>query len=110
MKKILINLIFILGLSASAMAQGGKAYGIFAPDDAYIDSSGFPYYGSENEWSRRMFTEERGNTQYKRRGQRQMLAIIEGQPEESIKYCKMCRPMSLKRTTCNIWFSWENCV
>ncbi len=69
-------------------AQGGKEYGIFAPKDAYPPGSIYPYYGSENEWSRRMFTEKRADVQYKRRGQRQMLAIIEGKPSQAIEYCR----------------------
>ena len=88
MRKLSAVLLACLVITPALFGQGGKAYGIFAPEDAYIDSSGFPYYGSENEWSRRMFTEERGNTQYKRRGQRQMLAVIEGRPDSAIAYCK----------------------
>jgi len=70
------------------LAQGGKDYGQFAPADAWNEDSTLAYYGSENEWTRRMFTEERGHTQYKRRGQRQMLAIQEGHPELAVEYCK----------------------
>ncbi len=88
MRKLTSAFIAFILIIPPLFGQGGKVYGIFAPEDAYIDSSGFPYYGSENEWSRRMFTEERGNTQYKRRGQRQMLAIVEGQPDSAIAYCK----------------------
>ena len=71
-------------------AQGGKDYGQFAPADAYIDSSGFAYYGAENEWTRRMFSEQATGRFYKRRGQRQMIEIIEGRVEAAIRLAE-CR-------------------
>jgi alkaline phosphatase D len=86
MLSVLIVILFAL-IPHILCAQGGKDYGQFAPADAYLYDSVFAYYGSENEWSRRMFTEERGNTQYKRRGQRQMLAIQEGDADLAVEYC-----------------------
>lgn len=49
-----------------------------APDDAFVDGSSYAYYGAENQWSRRMFSERAADRQPKRRGQRQMLAILDG--------------------------------
>ncbi len=63
---------------------GGLNYGEFGPPDAYENGSEHPYYGSENEWSRRMFEERAANLYYKRRGQRQMLEIIDGKPEAAV--------------------------
>ncbi|MEO1245710.1 MAG: alkaline phosphatase D family protein [Pseudomonadota bacterium] len=64
---------------------GGENYGEFGPPDAYEDGSVHPFYGSENEWSRRMFSERAADLYYKRRGQRQMLEIIDGDPEAAIE-------------------------
>lgn len=82
--------VFFLTLIIPTMlfAQGGKNYGEFAPPDAYIDSSGHAFYGSENEWSRRMFSERAADRFYKRRGQRQLLAILDGRPGEAVKLCQ----------------------
>jgi|TARA_B100000315_G_scaffold260907_1_gene327159 alkaline phosphatase D len=80
--------IIVLLIGTSLFAQGGKDYGQFAPDDAYIDSSGFAYYGAENEWTRRMFSEKATGRFYKRRGQRQMIEIIEGRIDEAIGLAK----------------------
>lgn len=63
---------------------GGLNYGEFGPPDAYEGGSRHPFYGSENEWSRRMFEERAADLYYKRRGQRQMLEIIDGNPESAL--------------------------
>jgi alkaline phosphatase D len=63
---------------------GGLNYGEFGPPDAYENGSMHPYYGSENQWSRRMFEERAANLYYKRRGQRQLLDIIDGSPESAV--------------------------
>jgi alkaline phosphatase D len=60
--------------------------GEFAPDDAYLEGETHPYYGSENAWNRRFFYDQI-DFEYKRRGQRQMLDIVEGRPREAISYC-----------------------
>ena len=85
---IKICFLFLMIVPCLLLAQGGKDYGQFAPADAWNEDSTLAYYGSENEWTRRMFTEIRGHTQYKRRGQRQMLAIQEGRPDLAVEYCK----------------------
>ena len=64
---------------------GGENFGEFGPPDAYEGDSAHPYYGSENEWSRRMFDERSANLYYKRRGQRQLLEILDGNPERAIE-------------------------
>ena len=64
---------------------GGTNYGEFGPPDAYEAGSVHPFYGSENEWSRRMFSERAADLYYKRRGQRQMLEIIDGDAERAIE-------------------------
>ncbi len=74
-------------LSAQWVTRGGKNYGIFAPQEAWLKGDSLPYFGSENEWSRRMFEEAPADRFYKRRGQRQILAILDGKPELAVRYC-----------------------
>lgn len=63
-------------------------YGQFAPDDAFEEDSNFAYYGSENEWNRRMFSDNATSKFYKRQGQRQMLEILDGNFDSAISICK----------------------
>lgn len=63
-------------------------YGQFAPDDAFETDSGYAYYGSENEWNRRMFSENATSKYYKRQGQRQLLEILDGDIDNAIRICK----------------------
>ena len=63
---------------------GGENYGEFGPPDAYERGSTHPFYGSENEWSRRMFDARSANLYYKRRGQRALLEILDGQPRQAL--------------------------
>ena len=72
---IIISLLFLTGCVRDKKHKG------YAPDDAYINGSEYPYYGSENPWDRRFFTEHIQD-KYKRRGQRQMLDMVEGKPEK----------------------------
>jgi len=65
---------------------GKETLGEFAPPDAYEEGSKHPFYGSENEWNRRFFYEHNKRF-YKRRGQRQMLDIVEGKYQEAADYC-----------------------
>ena len=56
-------------------------------EDAYIDGSKHAYYGkNQGGWTelRRQFD----SRQYGRQGQRQMLDILDGRPEEAIKKCE----------------------
>jgi len=64
---------------------GGENFGEFGPPDAYEGDSPHPFYGSENEWSRRMFDERSADLYYKRRGQRQLLEILDGNPARAIE-------------------------
>ena len=73
---------FLILLSTTQGQTDGK-YGQFAPPDAFEDDSGLAYYGSENEWDRRQFSQKKADAGYKRRGQRQLLAILNGQEEEA---------------------------
>lgn len=62
-------------------------YGQFAPPDAWEEDPNFAYYGSENEWTRRMFGDNAISKFYKRQGQRQLLEILDGNLDEAIKIC-----------------------
>jgi alkaline phosphatase D len=88
MKRKYIYLLFSLSvfLFISETDLGHGEIGGFAPPDAYLEGEKHPYYGSENEWNRRFFTKHIKD-RYKRRGQRQMLDIVEGRPQEAIDYC-----------------------
>ena len=63
-------------------------YGQFAPADAYEEDAQYAYYGSENEWNRRMFSENATSKYYKRQGQRQLLEILDGNIDSAIAICK----------------------
>ena len=78
---IIVAIILIFGCSQK------EQIGEFAPPDAYLEGSSHPYYGSENPWNRRFFYDQI-KFEYKRRGQRQMLDIVEGRPEEAARYCR----------------------
>ncbi|MHC4617708.1 MAG: tetratricopeptide repeat protein, partial [Planctomycetota bacterium] len=62
------------------------AEGEYAPPDAFIDGSSHPYYGSLNPWNRRFFSQHLHL--YGRRGQRQMLDILEGRVDNAVEYCE----------------------
>ena len=64
---------------------GGENFGEFGPADAYEGDNPHPFYGAENEWSRRMFDERSADLYYKRRGQRQLLEILDGNPTRAIE-------------------------
>jgi len=90
MKKItiLFFLLPILILGCKTETELGKEeMGEFAPPDAYEEGSKHPYYGSENEWNRRFFYDHIKGY-YKRRGQRQMLDIVEGRFQDAVDYCQ----------------------
>ena len=79
---ILLTIILLLGCS-----QEEKAFRGFAPDEAYLEGSEYPYCGSENAWDLRFFTEHI-ETLVKRRGQRQMLDLVRGKPEDTVQYAE----------------------
>jgi alkaline phosphatase D len=84
---VLIPLSLALLQCSGETELGKETLGEFAPPDAYEDGSKHPYYGSENEWNRRFFYEHNKRF-YKRRGQRQMLDIVEGRYQEAADYCQ----------------------
>ncbi len=81
---VLASVIVLVG-SHACRAQG-SIYGQFAPADAFEDDPKLAYYGSENEWSRRQFSQEKAKDEYKRRGQRLLLATLNGNPNESLRW------------------------
>jgi alkaline phosphatase D len=82
-----LAVIGILALGPSVLGQDSKNFQS-APPDAYLDGSPLAYYGSENQWSRRQFSEEKADKSSKRRGQRQLLAILDGEPAQAIKWAQ----------------------
>jgi alkaline phosphatase D len=81
--------LFILISSCICITTGSPLVyadeGEYAPPDAFIDGSSHPYYGSLNPWNRRFFSEHLHL--YGRRGQRQMLDILEGRADDAVRYC-----------------------
>lgn len=82
----MLCLIVLVSCEKKSMYQG-QEMGEFAPPDAYLEGSKHAYYGSENAWDRRFFTTQLA-AEYKRRGQRQMLDLLEGKPQDTEKYCR----------------------
>ena len=72
-------------LNQKKLKEIANTYGQFAPDDAFEDGSEFAYYGSENEWTRRQFSEASADRLYKRRGQRQLLEILDNNLNEALQ-------------------------
>lgn len=83
---LLISSIIFIGCEKKSVYQG-QEMGEFAPPDAYLEGSKHAYYGSENAWDRRFFTTQL-KAEYKRRGQRQMIDLMEGRPADTEKYCR----------------------
>ena len=52
-----------------------------------FEGSEYPYYGNESGWDLRFFTEHIDRLA-KRRGQRQMLDIVRGKPEDTVQYAE----------------------
>jgi alkaline phosphatase D len=76
----------VILLSCKSEMKQNEELGEFAPPDAYLEGSKHPYYGSENPWNRRFFYDQI-TFEYKRRGQRQMLDIVEGRVNDAADYC-----------------------
>jgi len=79
----------LVGCSSSntgQLVEQDAPAGEYALPDAYLNGSQHPYYGSENPWDRRFFS--KALRLYGRRGQRQMLDIIEGREADAVKYCR----------------------
>jgi alkaline phosphatase D len=86
-KNYLLVLPLVFMFFCAPQSNQNEELGEFAPPDAYLEGSVHPYYGSENPWDRRFFYDQI-KFEYKRRGQRQMLDIVEDRPQETIKYCQ----------------------
>jgi alkaline phosphatase D len=82
-----VKVFLLLLLSGCAQQTPDEPTAEYAPADAYLEGSKHPYYGSENRWDRRFFGEQT-KTIYGRRGQKQMLDIIEGRTTEAARYCR----------------------
>jgi len=90
MQKALIFFFIVLIMIAGCTPREEipqETIGEFAPEDAYLDGAKHAYYGSENEWNKRFFYKHI-KEYYKRRGQRQMLDIVEGRADEAAAYCR----------------------
>jgi uncharacterized lipoprotein NlpE involved in copper resistance len=74
----LLLVLFLIGCNnqRNDIFKSDSEYGHYAPPDAFEEDSLFAYYGSENEWNRRMFSEKAANRQYKRSGQRLLLFVL----------------------------------
>lgn len=84
-----VALLATTGILLSPLAaQTEGEQGMSAPPEAYEPGNPYPYFGSENPWNRRMFDQNPADLFYKRRGQRQILAIIDGQPEQAVEWCR----------------------
>jgi alkaline phosphatase D len=83
-----IPLVMVAVLSVFAAAQQSAQYGQYGPKDAYSEDPRSAYYGSENPWDRRFFTQESADKDYKWRGQRQLLEILAGRPEKAVEFCE----------------------
>lgn len=93
LKRIFLTITLIIAFANGCKEEEYKykslsEYGQFAPDDAFEEDSNYAYYGSENEWNRRMFSDNATSKYYKRQGQRQMLEILDGNYDSAISICK----------------------
>ena len=84
---VMITILFFIACSEDKFKSVSE-YGHFAPPDAFEEDSLFAYYGSENQWNRRMFSEKAAENQPKRMGQRLLLFVLDGNPQLAIEECK----------------------
>lgn len=91
LSKFMMLMLIVLVVAGIFCSKQTEEIGEFAPPDAYLEGSKHPYYGSENPWDRRFFTTQL-KSEYKRRGQRQMLDIVEGRAEAAAHYCRELLP------------------
>lgn len=93
LKRIFLTITLIIAFANGCEEEEYKykslsEYGQFAPDGAFEEDPNYAYYGSENEWNRRMFSDNATSKYYKRQGQRQMLEILDGNYDSAISICK----------------------
>ncbi len=86
-KILLVFLIIIFSIVGCKKESKYEEMGEYAPPDAYEEGNKHPFYGSENEWNQRFFYVA-NKDYYKRRGQRQMLDMMEGRIVEAENYCR----------------------
>jgi len=82
--RLMSAIVFFMCLFAVCFAAGKEPPG---PEDAYIDGSSHAYYGKDQggwRYTRRQF----GHNLYGRRGQLQILDILDGLNEEAVKKCE----------------------
>ncbi|MHC4666466.1 MAG: alkaline phosphatase D family protein [Planctomycetota bacterium] len=80
----MLVLVLFVCVFAVCFAAGKEPPG---PEDAYIDGSNHAFYGkNQGGWTR--LRTQFDSKQYGRRGQRQMLDILDRRPEEAVKKCE----------------------
>lgn len=79
--------LLLLALLCSCSQEGPGPFRGYAPDEAYLEGSAYPYFGSENPWDLRFFTDHIDRLP-KRRGQRQMLDIMNGRAGDAVRYAR----------------------
>ena len=82
-----LSVLLALILSSGCSEPEEEPFRGAAPEEAFLEDDDYPYFGSEEEWEQGFFT-DRFETQVKRWGQRQMLAIVRGNPEEAIRHAE----------------------
>lgn len=83
---VAMQVLIAVGL-LSACSQPDEPFRGHAPPQAFADGAEFPYYGAETRWNLRFFYEHAERLS-KRRGQRQMLEVVRGRPEEAARYAE----------------------
>ncbi len=72
-----------VGLAATVLRADRGSEPQYAPPGAWLPGESLPYFGSENPWDRRFFTQK----PY-RYGQSQYLMLVEGQVAEAVALCE----------------------
>jgi len=72
------------------LVAGRSVFGQAAPEEAYLEGSKLPYFGSVHPWNRRFFYEHTEGEDFLpgRIGQREMLDIVENRTKEAVAYCQ----------------------
>lgn len=83
----LLLFVVMTGCKEEQVKLGQETMGEFAPDDAFLEGEEHAYYGSENAWDQRFFYEQ-AERFYKRRGQRAMLELVNGNIDDAVEYCQ----------------------
>ncbi|MCB9260579.1 MAG: alkaline phosphatase D family protein [Ignavibacteriales bacterium] len=69
-------------------SESENSFNQYAPEDAFSEDPKYPYYGSESKWNRGTFSENAAKNSYKRKSQRQLLEVLDGNFDEAIKICQ----------------------